>query len=160
VNNNLRLDMHICVHCSRCCLYAVQQLVSRTICLCSCWRMKCGQVMADVHREGPIPKIEIPISWNLSNIRKYSVWSQAFYFFRIYCNFESKTYWALHLVEWQIDTGISEKLIASFFMIHQPEFYNLCTFYQENIIITLMFIIAEKKQNRIHLQDKYSWYVI
>ena len=67
---------------------------------------------------------------------------------------KSKVYWALHLVEWQIDNDISEKLIASFFMVHQSEFYNLCTFYQENVItlnILEMFIIAVKKSKIVFI---------
>ena len=162
VHNNLRLNTQFCAHCSRCCLCAWQQLVFRTICLWSCWRMKCGQVLAEVHRYGPIPKIKLAFSWNLWNIRKYSVWSQAFYFFEYLVILKSKTYWALHLVDWQIDNDISEKLIAAFFMIHQSEFYNFCTFHQGNVI-TLnnleMLSSQKKKQDRVHLQDKYSWYV-
>jgi len=87
VNNNLLLNTQFCAHCSRCCLCAWQQLVFRTICLWSCWCMKCGQVLVEVHTYGPIPKIKIPFSWNLWNIRKYSVGSQALFFW-ISCNFE------------------------------------------------------------------------
>jgi len=83
-------------------------------------------------------------------------------FFESLVILKSKTYWALRIVEWQIDTGISEKLTASFFMVPQSDFYNLRTFRQGNVItlnILEMFITAERqKQDSDHLQDKYSWY--
>ena len=157
VNNDVRLSSQRCALCSRCCLCPRQQLVFRTICLWSCWCMKCGQVMAEVLREGPTPKTKIPF---LRNIRKYSVWSDAFYFFGYLVILKSNTCWALRIVEWQIYTDVSEELIASFFMVPQSDFYNLRTFHHGNVITLnirgMFFIAVRKKQDRA--QDKYSWY--